>query len=196
MADFVGCGTSSARYVLEDFHVKIRSAHGFAIIDLLFVCGIIGIVSGMALPRLVSARNSAGAASAIASMRVINSAQLTFAITCGNGFYAPNLTSLAKVPIGSNDGFLKVDLGSADVVVKSGFTIQMSGTPFAGAPDTCNSLGAGAAAMAFKAGADPLDPNMRRFFAINAMGTIYEDTASMFAAMPEAALPASGQPLH
>ena len=176
--------------------MKIRSAHGFAIIDLLFVCGIIGILSGMALPRLVSARNSAGAASGIASMRIINSAQLTFAITCGNGFYAPNLTSLAKMPVGADNAFISLDLGSADVMVKSGFTIQMSGTPFAGAPDTCNGLGAGATSMAFKAGADPLDANMTRFFAINAMGTIYEDTASMFAAMPEAALPASGQPLH
>ena len=175
---------------------KIRSAHGFAIIDLLFVCGIIGILSGMALPRLVSARNSAGAASAIASMRVINSAQLTFAITCGNGFYAPNLTSLAKVPVGSNNAFISTDLGSADVVVKSGFTIQMSGTPFGGAPDTCNALGGGATAMAFKAAADPLDANMTRFFGINAMGTIYEDTVSMFAVMPEDALPASGQPLR
>lgn len=175
--------------------MKIRSAQGFAIIDLLFVCGIIGILSGMALPRLVSARNSAGAASAIASMRVINSAQLTFAITCGSGFYAPNLTSLAKIPVGSNDGFLKIDLGSADVVVKSGYTIQMSGTPFAGAPDTCNNLGTGMTAQAFKAGADPLDANMTRYFGINAMGTIYEDTSSLFAVMPEAALPPSGRPL-
>ena len=26
-------------------------------------------------------------------MRIINSAELTYALTCGNGFYAPNLTS-------------------------------------------------------------------------------------------------------
>ncbi len=175
--------------------MKIRSAQGFAMLDLLFVCGIVGILSGMALPRLVSARNSAGAASAIASMRVINSAQLTFAITCGNGFYAPNLTSLGKAPAGSNNAFISTDLGSADVVVKSGFTVQMSGTPFGGAPDTCNAIGAGMAAQAFKAGADPLDASMTRFFAVNAMGTIYEDTTSLFATMPEAALPATGNPL-
>ena len=55
--------------------MKIRSAQGFAIIDLLFVCAIIGILSGIALPKLVVARGSAYAASAIASMRTINSAQ-------------------------------------------------------------------------------------------------------------------------
>jgi type II secretory pathway pseudopilin PulG len=176
--------------------VKIRSAGGFAIIDLLFVCGIIGILSGIALPRLMVARGSAQAASAIASMRVINSAQLTFAITCGSGFYAPNLTALAKAPTGAADGFLKSDLGSANTVAKSGYTIQMSGTAFAGAPDTCNALGAGVTAQAFKAGADPLDPNSTRYFAINANGIIYEDRASLFPAMPEAAAPESGHTLQ
>src|SRR5437762_6395808 len=108
---FVRCGTTSAdsgrRTQLLEVCVKIRSAQGFAIIDLLFVCAIIGIISGIALPKLVMARGSAFAASAIASMRTINSAQLTFAITCGTGFYAPNLTSLAKVPAGSLDGYIK-----------------------------------------------------------------------------------------
>jgi type II secretory pathway pseudopilin PulG len=173
-----------------------RSAQGFAIIDLLFVTAIIGIVSGIALPKLVMARTSAFAASAIATMRTINSAQLTFAITCGNGFYAPNLTSLAKVPAGSVDGYIKGDLGSADTVIKSGYTIQMSGTPFPGAPDTCNTLGAGTTALAFKAGADPVDVASVRFFAVNANGSIWEDTTSLFAAMPEDLDPATGQTLH
>ena len=176
--------------------MKRCSAQGFAIIDLLFVCAIIGIVSGIALPKLVMARNGAFSASAIASLRTINSAQLTFAITCGNGFYAPNLTSLAKVPAGSVDGYIKGDLGSADTVIKSGYTIQMSGTPFAGAPDTCNTLGAGTTALAFKAAADPVDPASPRFFAVNANGSIWEDTTSLFAAMPEDVDPATGQTIH
>jgi type II secretory pathway pseudopilin PulG len=179
-----------------EVRVKIRSGQGFAIIDLLFVCAIIGIISGIALPKLVTARGSAYAASAIASMRTINSAQLTFAITCGNGFYAPNLTSLAKLPPGSTDGYIKGDLGSADTVIKSAYTIQMSGTPFAGSPDTCNALGVGTTALAFKAGADPVDVTGTRFFAINANGSIFEDTATLFATMPEDLDPATGHTLH
>jgi len=183
--------------ILWRFRVKSPSAQGFAIIDLLFVCAIIGIVSGIALPKLVMARSSAFSASAIATMRTLNSAQLTFAITCGNGFYAPNLTSLAKPPAGSVDGYIKGDLGSADTVIKSGYTIQMSGTPFAGAPDTCNQLGVGTTALAFKAGADPVDNNTgTRFFAVNANGSIWEDTTSLFAAMPEDLDPAVGQTIH
>jgi type II secretory pathway pseudopilin PulG len=47
----------------------IRKAQGFALIDVIFVCGIIGLLSGIALPRLMLAKQSAGAAAAIGSMR-------------------------------------------------------------------------------------------------------------------------------
>ena len=98
--------------------MKVRSTSGFALIDLLFVVGIIGILCGIAIPRLMAAKGSAQSTSAIASLRVIGSAQVTFAITCGNGFYAPTLTKLAKPPIGAGEGFIKEDLGAADTVVK------------------------------------------------------------------------------
>jgi Tfp pilus assembly protein PilE len=173
--------------------VKIRQAKGFAVIDLLFVCGIIGILSGIALPRLMNARGAAQSASAIASMRVLGSSQVTFAITCGNGFYAPSLTTLAKPPAGANEGFVGVDLGSADTVVKSAYTIQMASTPFGGAPDTCNALGPGATGQAFKAAADPIDvTNNTRYFAVNAGNSIWEDQSSLWAAMPEFGDPLSG----
>ena len=173
--------------------MKIRQAAGFAVIDLLFVCGIIGILSGIALPKLMVARGSAQAASAIASMRVIGSSQVTFAITCGSGFYAPTLTQLAKPPVGLHDGFIEVDLGEADTVVKSNYTIQMSSTPFGGSPDTCNALGPGATGQAFKAAADPLDvANNVRYFAVNAGNAIWEDRASLWGSMPEFGDPPSG----
>jgi type II secretory pathway pseudopilin PulG len=173
--------------------VKIRHADGFAIIDLLFVVGIIGILSGIALPRLMNARGSAQSSSAIGSLRVIGSSQVAFAITCGSGFYAPNLTGLAKPPTGTNDGFVEADLGSADIVIKSAYSIQMESTPFGGAPDTCNALGTGATGQAFRAGADPLDVgNNVRYFAINAGNAIWEDRSSLWATMPEAGDPPSG----
>ena len=63
-------------------------------IDVIFCCALISILCTIALPKMLMARQSAGAASAIGSMRAINSSELTFALTCGNGFYAPDLTSL------------------------------------------------------------------------------------------------------
>ncbi len=45
----------------------IRKAQGFALIDLIFVCGIIGLLSSIAVPQLVLAKQAAGAASALGS---------------------------------------------------------------------------------------------------------------------------------
>src|SRR5260370_39808421 len=98
--------------------VSIKKAEGFALIDLIFVCGMIGLLCSIALPRLLLAKQAAGSASAIGSMRAINSGQLTYALTCGNGFYAPNLSTLGTAPPGSNEPFISADLGSADVVIK------------------------------------------------------------------------------
>ena len=176
--------------------MRIRSAAGFALVDLLFVVGIIGILSGIALPRLMTAKNAATSASAIGSIRTIGSGQVTFAITCGNGFYAPSLSALGKAPPGSNDGFVKGELGSSDTVVKSGYSFTVSATPFAGAPDTCNQIGTGMTGLAFKVGGDPLDTgNNTRYFASNASNVIWEDTQPMFPMMPEAGDALSGTPL-
>lgn len=176
--------------------VAIRRAHGFALIDVIFVCGIIGLLAGIAVPRLLLAKQAAGAASAIGSVRAINSAELTYALTCGFGFYAPNLVTLGTTPPGSNEPFISPDLGSANVPIKSGYTIQLSGTPFAGAPSTCNGLATGEAAQAFKSGADPADATNTRYFGSNSNATLWEDTASLFATMPEVGEPPSGHTLH
>jgi competence protein ComGC len=173
--------------------LAIRQTRGFALIDLIFVCGIIGVLCSIALPRLFLAKQTAGAASAVGSMRVINSAQLTFALTCGAGFYAPNLTTLGTPPPGSREPFISPGLGFADTITKSGYLIQMSAVPYPGSPTSCNNLGVGLAGQGFSAGADPTEPGNPRHFATNASNIIYEDTASLFATMPETGAPASGQ---
>jgi type IV pilus assembly protein PilA len=174
----------------------LRKAHGFALLDLLFVCGIIGILAAIGLPRLLLASQAAGSASAIGSMRALNSAQLTYALTCGNGFYAPKLTTLGTPPPGSNAPFITPGLSVADTVTKSGYIIQLTAEAFDGAPATCNGLAAGTAGRSFKAAADPNTPGNLRFFATNAGGIIYEDVATMYATIPEVGEPPSGHPLR
>jgi len=173
--------------------LPIRKPQGFALIDLIFVCGIIGVLCSIALPRLFLAKQMAGAASAIGSMRVINSAQLTYALTCGAGFYAPSLTTLGTAPVGSREAFITPSLGSADTITKSGYIIQMSASAYPGAPSSCNGLGTGLAGQGFYAAADPAEPGNPRFFGTNASNIIYESTASMFATMPETGAPLVGQ---
>jgi type II secretory pathway pseudopilin PulG len=163
----------------------IRDQKGFTLLDMLFVIGLIGIISIIAMPRLLLARQSANASSAISTMRAIDSAQLTFALTCGGGFYAPKLTTLGVAPPGSNQAFLSPDVTSADTVTKSGYIIQMTATPFPGAPGSCNGLGVGEAGQAFIAAADPTEPSNPRFFATNVNSSIWENTATLFGVMPE-----------
>jgi type II secretory pathway pseudopilin PulG len=172
--------------------LPIRKAQGFALIDLIFVCGIIGVLCSIALPRLTMAKQSASSASAVATMRVIDSAQLTYALTCGSGFYAPRLTTLGTPPPGSSQPFISPGLGDADTFIKSSYTITMSAAPYAGAPGSCNGLAAGAAGQGFTAAADPLDIGNVRFFGTNASNTIYEHIASLAASMPESGPPPVG----
>jgi type II secretory pathway pseudopilin PulG len=170
-----------------------QKAQGFALIDLIFVCGIIGVLCSIALPRLLLARQSAGSASAIASMRVINSSQLTYALTCGSGFYAPNLTTLGTPPPGSREPFIAAGLGSADTVNKSGYVITMGAAVYPGSPGSCNGLGVGLAGQGFSATADPTEPTNVRFFGTNASNIIYENTSTLAGSMPETGAPPVGQ---
>ena len=173
-----------------------RKAQGFALIDLIFVCGIIGLLCAIALPRFLLAKQAAGSASAIGSMRTISSAQLTYALTCGNGFYAPSLTTLGTPPPGSHEPFIAGGLGDSDLVTKSGYTIQLTASAYGGAPPTCNGLGPGLAGQGFKAAADPAEPSNSRFFGTNANAVIYEEATTLFGVMPEVGVPPIGTPIH
>ena len=176
--------------------IMIRKAEGFALIDLLFVCGILSVLCTIALPRMLMARQSAGAASAIGSLRAINSAQLTYALTCGGGFYAPNLTTLGKEPPSSRESFISPNLSGSDTLIRSGYRIELEATAFDGSPSSCNGLGAGEAAQGFKAGAEPVEPGNPRHFATNANAQIFEHHSSIYAAMPETGEPGVGRPLR
>jgi type II secretory pathway pseudopilin PulG len=176
--------------------VTVRKAHGFALIDMIFVCGVLGILFSIAMPSLFTAKQSAAAASAIGSLRAINSAQLTYALTCGAGFYSPSLSRLGTNPPGSSVSFIGGGLGSADTVTKSSYVIQLTATPFPGAPSSCNGAAAGEDGQGFKAAADPNVPGNSRFLATNANNMIFEHTGTLWVAMPEFGEPAVGHILR
>lgn len=165
--------------------MRIRQANGFALIDILFVCAIMGVLATIALPRMLVARQSAGAASAIGSLRSLHSAQLTFALTCGGGFYAPNLTTLGQAPVGSREGFVSPNLATGNAVTRAGYVIQLEGVAFAGAPGSCNGLGTGTAAQSWHAFADPTSGDNRRYFATNVNGSIWEHNTTLNGQLPE-----------
>jgi hypothetical protein len=55
------------------------------VVAVLMFVAVIGIVAAIAIPGLMRARISGNEASAVASLRVINAAQSTFAATCAQG---------------------------------------------------------------------------------------------------------------
>jgi type II secretory pathway pseudopilin PulG len=171
---------------------------GFTLIDLMFVIAIIGLLSALAVPGLMRARGAAQASSALGTLQVINSAQLSFAIACGSGFYATDLPTLGTGPGGSRTGYLAPEFTRAFTFVKSGYLFSMAGTPISGAPPTCNGLAMGSTSSGYAAVADTLDPASAgsRYFGTNTDGVIYESSTSLAPVMPEGGAPPGGQILR
>jgi len=165
---------------------------------MLFVIALIGLISSMAIPSLMRARSAAQSASALGSIRTINSAELSFAITCGLGFYSPDLPTLGVAPPGAPDAFLSTDMASGFTFIKSGYNFSLAGTPLPSAPATCNGLAAGMAAPGYAVVADPLDPtaNASQFFGSNSDGVIYKHSLTLSLTMPESSSPPAGMPIQ
>lgn len=167
---------------------------GFTLVDMLFVIAIIGLLASMAIPGLMRARGAAQVSSALGTLRVVNSAELTYAISCGLGFYSPDFPNLGIPPPGNPVAFLPPELSSGFTFDRSGFIFSLAGTPLSGAPATCNGLAAGAAAPGYAAVADPIDPggSVGKYFGTNADGLIYQDNSTLSTTMPETGAPPSG----
>ena len=153
--------------------MKIRNQKGFTLIELLIVVAIIGIIAAIAVPGLLRARMSGNEASAIGSMRAINTAEQNYSQKC-NG-YATNLQELRV-----SGNFLSPDLtqgAGGAAVVKSGFTVAMAAgmgnTALAAPPAGCVGTGTN-----YYASAAPLSTSTgSRAFATDEQGTIWQNNA-------------------
>ena len=108
---------------------------GFSLIELLIVVAIILVIAAIAIPNFLKARIQANEASAVSSVRTINTAQVTYAVTYIDVGYASDLASLggAGAPTSAHAGLLDWVLGCAtQPCSKSGYLfeiVDVSGSP-------------------------------------------------------------------
>ena len=70
-----------------------KKQKGFSLIELLIVVAIILIIAAIAIPNLLRSRMAANEASAVGTIRTLNTASITYNSTYGNGF-PPSLTAV------------------------------------------------------------------------------------------------------
>jgi type IV pilus assembly protein PilA len=112
-----------------------KSTKGFSLIELLIVVAIILIIAAIAIPNLLRSRIAANQASAVGSLRTLNTAEITYASTYNSG-YSGAMAYLGPPAAGANP--TSVLAGLIDSVLSSG---DKSGYSFAYSAGTADASG-------------------------------------------------------
>jgi len=151
-----------------------KSEKGFSLIELLIVVAIILIIAAIAIPNLLRARIAANEASAVGSLRTINTSGVSYAATYGNGFPSTLMamgTKAAGDTVASCGEALLID-EVLSLGTKSGYAFTYSDGP----GDTPNAAPTGGCAgdNSYTVTAKPVTPGTtgQRYFYTDQTGVI------------------------
>jgi len=128
-----------------------ESAKGFSLIELLIVVAIILIIAAIAIPSFMRSRVAANQASAVASLRTLDTAEVSYALTFNTG-YSVDLFSLAP-PVPADGPPTPTAAGLIDSILATGFK---SGYSFTYTPGPADSAGA---ILSYEMNAAPVSSN-------------------------------------
>ncbi|HEV2233001.1 MAG TPA: prepilin-type N-terminal cleavage/methylation domain-containing protein [Terriglobia bacterium] len=164
-----------------------QNSKGFSLIELLIVVAIILIIAAIAIPDLLKSRQAANQASAVGSLRTINTSEVAYSTTYTQGF-SPSLFDMDGTVVPSTNvaaGLIDSVLASG---IKSNYHFQYVVNPAAPGPDTCVAVPtavtaatapvAGTTYSSYEIGADPLGCASGNYYFTDMSGVIRLNTTT------------------